>query len=593
MQNTSIRVPPRGVTLLVLATCLLGSEIAYLALLRLEIANGVQPVLTFLVWFAVLFVLYAVASLVLLRVGHLRFAVGLVAGPALLFRLTLLPAGLPNALSWGERLDALMADVRGDAVLYERFLLFDDDLWRYLWEGHVGAHGANPYRYAPADAALDALAGSGGSALTDGLGIWADIREYVNHADVPTIYPPLAQALFRFSHWLAPGSVFVLKALLASCDLIAALFIAMTLRALGQPLARTALYAWNPLVIKVFAGSGHVDALLVATLAALAYFVAISARLRAGGVFALAVLAKLSPLVLLPFVIKRTGWRPLILGALIVVGGYAPFMADRPALFDGFRTFAQYWQFNAGLFALLQWTSSLLVTDADMFARALSGLMIFAALVILRVLDPGNPEMFGRVAASASGAVLLFGPVMMPWYVTWILPFAVIANDKAWLWLSGLVSLAIVVMVDGREHAWVLWIEYGAFVGVVLATTPRLRLPRIFAEIRTHEPDRLGVRGCAKHDPRPAWKCRGVRECLQIFREAPTDLGTLRPQHSTMVDARSAPSADPQTTSVVPHEPIMCWRANCYLHTAAGALSGRDAGCKTLNSQRLPGGVPS
>ena len=58
-----------------------------------------------------------------------------------------------------------------------------DDIYRYVWDGRVQAAGINPYRYAPASEAL--------AHLRDGT-----IYPGVNHREIPTIYPPAAQALF-------------------------------------------------------------------------------------------------------------------------------------------------------------------------------------------------------------------------------------------------------------------------------------------------------------------------------------------------------------------------------------------------------------
>ena len=126
----------------------------YFALLRLDAVNGVRPVLTFLAILGTLFALYAAAYwLVRGERRARRSTLLLIAAGAVLFRLTLLPAGLPPQDSWAKKLNGLRADVQGQRVAYERFLLFDGDIWRYLWDGHVGAHGVNPYLHAPADAA--------------------------------------------------------------------------------------------------------------------------------------------------------------------------------------------------------------------------------------------------------------------------------------------------------------------------------------------------------------------------------------------------------------------------------------------------------
>ncbi|MCP5115389.1 MAG: hypothetical protein GY953_31560, partial [bacterium] len=51
---------------------------------------------------------------------------------AALFRLALLPAGFD-------------ADGGG----WQRVILYDDDVWRYLWEGHVWTAGVNPLEVPP------------------------------------------------------------------------------------------------------------------------------------------------------------------------------------------------------------------------------------------------------------------------------------------------------------------------------------------------------------------------------------------------------------------------------------------------------------
>src|SRR5258708_18447897 len=83
------------------------------------------------------------------------------------------------------------------------------------------AHGLNLYQLPPNHRALESVADQDNPGLTDRSAVWEDIRDNVNHPWLPTVYPPLMQLVFRFSHWLAPGSVLVLKALLAGFDLLA------------------------------------------------------------------------------------------------------------------------------------------------------------------------------------------------------------------------------------------------------------------------------------------------------------------------------------------------------------------------------------
>lgn len=454
---------PHRLALPLLILLLAASEAVWITLLKFDAVNGSRAVLTFLALLFALFALFALSALVVSKLDDQRGALPVIAAGAILFRLTMLPAGLPAQSSWQEKVSALRADVAGAEVTYERFLLYDHDIWRYLWDGHVAAHGVNPFQFAPNNPQLDSLTGADNAAPPNDRGVWGDIRDNVNHPAVPTIYPPLAQSVFRLAHAVAPGSVLVMKSLLTGFDLLAALLLALTLRRLNQPVTRVILYAWNPLVIKAFAASGHVDAVLVAALAATAYFFAGGRRRVAAISFGLAVLAKLTPIVLLPFVVKRTGWRNATLIAAVLLAGYAPFASAGSGMFTGLLTFAREWQFNAGPYALAEWLIGHINHDPAMAARAVCGLVIIGVILFLAWRDDGRAQLFASYATPALGALVVFSPTVMPWYVIWALPLAIIARFRVWVYFSALVCAAFQVMVDETERGWVLWLEYGLF----------------------------------------------------------------------------------------------------------------------------------
>ena len=501
-----------------LAGLLILSEVVYLALLQLDAVNGWRPVLTFWIEMAALFGFYALAAVLVNRHQNIKKqAVWLIVFGAVLFRLTLLPAGLPFELSASEKLEAMRADLSGAEVAYERYQLFDNDIWRYVWDGHVFAHGINPYLYAPADAHLDALTGEmtepeesdfiadeevtvqkdeesaaqettrqsekpapnkvtdsatavtlPAEDLTDGREIWSGVRENVNYPEVTTIYPPLAQFVFLLSHTLAPGSLLMMKTLLVGCELIGILFLGLTLRRLNLPVTSGILYAWNPLMIKVFAGSGHADAILVTVLCATAYFVVRGAKSLTAIAFGLAILAKLSPLILLPFVVRRVGWLRTLLLAAVVFVGYAPFLSAGGNLFAGFLKFAREWQFNAGVFALIRWISAFVSGDPAHLARQICAVSVLAIIAVLVRRDDLKAETFFNSAAIILGAAVVLSPTVMPWYLSWILPFAVLARQNIWFYFSALVLTAFHIIIDLNEYAPVLWFEYGLFFALVV-----------------------------------------------------------------------------------------------------------------------------
>lgn len=439
------------------------SEAIYLLILRTDAINGARPVLTFLGMLAALFVIYGVIAWRVLQ-GRLRgrgnLAVAFAA--AVIFRITLLPAGLPPSDAWQEKAQAVKTDVAGESVTFERFLLYDHDIWRYLWDGRVAASGINPWLHEPESEALDSLED----------GIWGEIRWNVNHPHLRTIYPPAAQGVFFIAHAISPGSVIVMKGLLVLLDLSALGFLILALRAMRRPVALALLYGLNPLVIKVFAGSGHVDALLVAALCAALWLFAANRHLPAMLAFSVAVLTKLSPLILIPFIFARLPLRLRIALAAILAVSLAPMVQAWIGGASGLRAFAGGWEFNGGVYALLLGIMGGAGETAELIARLICAALLGSSLFVLARCDDGSPQSLARCSMWAMGLLLLCSPAVFPWYVAWVLPFAVVCRNIGWLSFTALVWLSLLVMIDGRQHGFVLVLEYGLLM--VLLFLPAL-----------------------------------------------------------------------------------------------------------------------
>ena len=165
------------------------------------------------------------------------------------------------------------------------------DIYRYVWDGRVTAAGINPYRYVPNDPHL--------APLRD-----AEIFPEINRGNYAhTIYPPAAQAIFflvtRFGE-----SLTVMKLAMVGFEAVAVALMLRLLAAEGKPAAWIAVYAWNPLPLWEFAGSGHIDAAMIAfvTLALWSRRPFLIGLALAGGV-----LVKFYPGVLLPAAMAALG----------------------------------------------------------------------------------------------------------------------------------------------------------------------------------------------------------------------------------------------------------------------------------------------
>src|SRR5713226_6809953 len=129
-----------------------------------------------------------------------------------------------------------------------------DDIYRYVWDGRVQAAGINPYRYIPADEHLQSLRDE-------------EIYTKINRRDYAhTIYPPVAEGIY-FLTTRVSESVTWMKATMVGFEAVGIWAIIQLLASFGLSRQRILIYAWHPLVIWEFAGSGHFDAIAIAFIA--------------------------------------------------------------------------------------------------------------------------------------------------------------------------------------------------------------------------------------------------------------------------------------------------------------------------------------
>jgi hypothetical protein len=394
-----------------IAACLI--LILSLALGQLEFISSLESVALYLL-------LYGLQAAVLLWVWKTKPAPTrrFVLCTSLLFRLALLPAGLKDDASWGNLLDS---------QAWQRFLLFDHDVWRFLWDPHVVANGMSPYAFPPGHSALDALGEEEP---------WNSVRSNLNYPNNVSTYPPGAQLLFLIPYEAMPGNPLGMKLLAIVADLgICALL----------PLPQVLLYAWNPLVLKVGAASAHFDSIIGLIL--LLVYLNRQHVWRSGLWLGAGALVKLSPLALLPWLYRERGIRSALAAIGVTAVGFAPFYSD---LLRGLAVFGGNWQFNAGYFMALQWFS-------PVAARPISMATILAA--VLWIARTRQMEVAPK-AAWTMFLVVVLSPTVMPWYLLWCLPLAALSGEMIPVYFSLAAALPTLIMIDGIEHAWWLWVQH-------------------------------------------------------------------------------------------------------------------------------------
>ena len=382
-----------------------------------------------------------------------------------------------------------------------------DDVYRYLWDGAVQQAGHSPYagppddpEYAAVRAALPALPAR------------------INHRELPTVYPPVAQLLFRLPAALSAGpwelaaAVRRWKLLVVAADLLVLWLLGGLCRGLGRDRRWTMVWGAAPLPAVELAYNGHLESLGVLPLVlALRLWqragwelpvagergrlLGLGWAATIGALGGLAVLVKPVAGVLLPGALRlaRRTLLAMALGALLAMTLAVLPYGRRGALPPSLGEYGRRWRSNDGAYAVL-----LVATEGAVrlmyrppyyepwrwpaLARAVTGrardtvwpdelagaLARGEVLLILGWLTWQGLRR--RLAPPRLALALLLGyqlltPVLHPWYELW--PLALSA-----LWLRLLPAIA--VMAALAPLSYLPLPDYLAGLGFHEAVWPRL-----------------------------------------------------------------------------------------------------------------------
>ena len=390
-----------------------------------RVPNLVLVPRSFLVLFTLAFLAYGVGAFVAFRLRS-RLGVAVILTLGIVTRLLLLPVS-PS---------------------------LSTDAYRYVWDARVASAGVDPYAYPPAAPELTRLRDS-------------SIYPKLNHPTWLTVYPPPAQAFFRAVYWITPDSVRAMKLALGIAELLALGTLVLLLRALDLPAGRLAIYAWNPLLLVEIWGSGHLDALVLATVtgAALA-----SARRRDGLaaiLLGVGTLVKLYPAVLLLLLPDRRRVSVATLFASVVIAGtIATGGLDRwPVAPIGRYVRDEY--FNPGLVRAF--------VNEPRLALAATAVWVVAV-----AWQSGARPLATRAVPMVAGVIVL-APNIFPWYAVWLVPFLAVTPSAPLIAFTGAVVFAYSFFLS-EPWAIPLWARLveGAPLGIAAA----LKLHAVAARAR-------------------------------------------------------------------------------------------------------------
>ncbi len=422
--------------------------------LRLLISVGVLTELAYLSFF----LMDESPSEVLLFIGVNAFAFALLA--AVLVKYRSVNNHNPTTKLHTRNLQANFCNPRsiilGFAILFRLTLVFhppvaSDDLYRYIWDGKVAAHGVNPFRYAPSDSMLMELHTK-------------ELPAKVNHPAMRTIYPPLAQILFFISNRLFGDSLSGVKLLLVCADIVSLLLLVRLCKGMSDPDRSLLLYSWSPLPIMYFGLDGHIDALAIPFLLLFLYQMGRHRYFAAAVSLGFAGLAKLYPLFLAPLLLwfsrgwKRLVW-PLVPVVLLVVGGWF-YWEPTGGLVESFKVFSSEFEFNGSVFHLVYE-----FVKTNTMAHLVCSILFLMWLGTVFLL---NRSLVEKTFLSFLGFIIL-APVVQPWYLTWLAILLTLRWSTATFVLLGLSNLSNIVAYQYRlmgtwdDNTLILLVEYLPF----------------------------------------------------------------------------------------------------------------------------------
>ena len=344
--------------------------------------------------------------------------------------------------------------------------MFEDDYFRYLWDGYIFFSTGSPYGVAPAEFFGSTLPAAKLSEINHQA--METLLDQINYPYVATVYGPFSQAIFALAFWLAPAQTWPLQLFIISFDIgIIALLLRMT------SARNVMLYAWSPFILMHFTMNLHIDvfALFFMLLAVYLMFYQSGKIYWVAIALALGFASKVFIAIIIPLLLRRH-WRSwlLLVGCLALI--YWPFMEEDFFNQSGLLSMAQHWLFNAPIY---QW---LLAEPFNLpFDWIKIGFLIsfccFYAYVYFHTDNKTETPDFALLFA----VFILCLPAVNAWYWSWVLIFAVI-KPRLWMWV---VSLALLFSYftalnlgndsdDPHRHDlhqlanWVLAIEYGLIV---------------------------------------------------------------------------------------------------------------------------------
>ena len=405
--------------------------------------------------------------------------------------------GFLGAVWVNERTPIPMVWIWGAAIVFRLLLLttlptLSDDVFRYIWEGHLLSEGVSPYQSPIFAPELDEFA--------------IPVRELVNNPTFASPYLPVAHGVFTTTSIVLGDSALGFQIVMTILELGAAWGLMALLKIVSIAPRRILLWLWNPIVVVEIAHGAHLDAIMIFfTVAALVatFHPKMKQESLAGPILlGLATLTRPIPVLLTPVLFWRWNWPQRIAYAATVIIPIVPFVLwsgpgigtdENSGVFGSGQEYTESFRFNSAIYqAFEQWVGSQGLDDRGLNEpRLLTMIIVFATYFVVMAWiwnkARSRHDALGllRLAAYPIAGYTLTTPVFHPWYILALVALMLFHTPTEtegctrwlalapWMWLSATLVISYITYEDPNvffERAWVRRVEWWPTLamGVVL-----------------------------------------------------------------------------------------------------------------------------
>jgi len=363
--------------------------------------------------------------------------------------------------------------------IISRFLLLfhfpnlSDDVYRFIWDGRLWVNGVHPFEalpryYIESEHHL--------------VGIHSALYAKLNSPEFFTIYPPVAQLIFFVACWLFPnslwGSAFIMKFFLFTFECGTLFLLPKLLQKYHLSPSKCLLYALNPLAIIEVVGNLHFEGVMIFFFLVGWWCLTQAKFVSAALGFALAIAAKLIPLLFLPLLLRRLrAWHWfLFFGVLVGVVILCFLPLWHPKFLNNFGSslslYFQKFEFNASLYYIIRAIGfELRGFNIIQWIGPRLGIVTLLSILLYAFLEKSpNWKQLPNAMLFAVTFYLFFATTVHPWYLLLPLVICMFTRFRFPVLWTGLIFLTYInyLYFPYIENLWVVGMEYVLVSGFIL-----------------------------------------------------------------------------------------------------------------------------